>query len=127
MVTPEQSKLFWSAADEVAHWIVIAFIGWGVQKIRKSIASIRPGIVADVTRNVQAHFETMMNAHEAMDVKRFAEAEERTANKVAEIEDRTARQLAEADARKEQRLGEIRTRLDSIDVHLRGRTRAHGD
>ena len=128
IVTPEQSKLAWAALDEVAHWAVSGLIIWGLTKIRSSIASIRPGIVADVTRNVQSHFESMLNAHEAMDVKRFAESEERTAKKVAESEERTAKQFAEADARKEARLGEIRTRLDSIDVHLRGRTRVqHGD
>lgn len=72
-LTPEQSKqivdFMWKVADKAIWALVI----WGVARVKKSIESIRPGIVNDVVAMVSEKFESRWTTHEKMDGERFKE------------------------------------------------------
>lgn len=74
-LTPEQTKLAWSAFNGASHWLVSGLVLWGVKRVAHTVQSIRPGIVNDVTANVKEHFDTRLKAHEDADDKRFMQNE----------------------------------------------------
>lgn len=65
ILTPEQSKLFWSAAEELGKWAISGFTLWVVHRIAKAIHELPGKITAPV--------DARLAAHEELDENRFTE------------------------------------------------------
>jgi hypothetical protein len=87
-LTPDQQKVLTDLGWKAVEGIVWTAALWGGRSLLKSVRSIRPGIVEDVTTSVNSHFDTKMAAHDTKDDTRFAAVDKRMDQQFAAVDQR---------------------------------------
>lgn len=64
-LTPDQTKFLGDLTKQVLDKGIWLFLAWGGVRLKKSITSIRPQIVAEVIAGVKENFDAQFAAHTA--------------------------------------------------------------